>query len=82
MIRLWRGRRVDKSLQAFGLAELGKCFVDFLPGTDVLSTCSSKSSAEARFCFDILADLDRRLRVLVLGKPGQLEKLGFARLMQ
>ena len=64
------GRRDEMSLQAFGLAALGKCFVDFLPGTDVLWTCSSKSSAEARFCFDILAAFDTRLRVLACSKTG------------
>jgi hypothetical protein len=41
-------------LQAFGLAERGNCWVDCLPGMEVLCTCSSKSSAEARFRFDIL----------------------------
>ena len=69
-------------LQAFGLADCGKCFVDFLPGTDVLWTCSSKSSAEARFCFDILAVLDRRVSALTCKKTGWFEMLGFARLMQ
>ena len=35
-------------VQALGLSEGGKCFVDCWPGNAVLSTCSSKSSAEAR----------------------------------
>jgi hypothetical protein len=69
-------------LQAFGLAELGKRFVDCLPGTDVLWTCSSKSSAEARFCFDILVAFDRLPRVLVFDRPVYLQRLDFARFMQ
>jgi len=69
-------------LQAFGLAELGKRFVDCLPGTAVLWTCSSKSSAEARFCFDIFAAFDRSPSALVFDKPMYLQKLDFARFMQ
>ena len=60
------GQRDEIFLQAFGLAEFGKRLVDCLPGTDVLCTCSSKSSAEARFCFDILVAFNRCPAVLVL----------------
>ena len=70
------------SLQAFGLADWGKCFVDFLPGIDVLWTCSSKSSAEARFCFDILAAFDRWPRALALNRPGKLQIRDILCLMQ
>jgi hypothetical protein len=52
-------------LQALGLAERGNRSVDCLPGSDVLCTCSSKSSAEAKFGFDILEAFDRQLRALV-----------------
>lgn len=44
-------------LQAFGRSAGGNCFVDSWPGTAVLSTCSSKSSAEATFEDDILKGL-------------------------
>jgi hypothetical protein len=40
--------RVRLTLQAFGLAEEGKRSVDCFPGTAVLETCSSRSSAVAR----------------------------------
>lgn len=40
---------VRLDLQAFGLAERGKRSVDGFPGTAVLETCSSKSSAVALF---------------------------------
>ena len=43
---LVRGRK-GRYIQALGLSEGGKCFVDCLPGTAVLET-SSKSSADAR----------------------------------
>jgi hypothetical protein len=60
------------SLQALGLAERGNRSVDCLPGSDVLCTCSSKSSAEARLGFDILAAFGRRLRALVCIKRADL----------
>jgi hypothetical protein len=59
-------------LQALGLAERGKRSVDCLPGSDVLCTCSSKSSADARLGFDILEAFDRRLRALVCIKRADL----------
>jgi hypothetical protein len=40
---------VRLALQAFGLAERGKPSVDGFPGTAVLETCSSMSSAVALF---------------------------------
>jgi hypothetical protein len=59
-------------LQALGLAERGNRSVDCLPGSEVLCTCSSKSSAEARSGFDILDAFDRRLRALACIKRADL----------
>lgn len=46
-------------LQALGWDERGNRSVDCWPGTAVLLTCSSKSSADARFGSVILEVVDR-----------------------
>lgn len=51
----------EMNSQAFGLEDRGNRSVDCLPGTDVLSTCSSKSSAEATFWLAIMGRLARLL---------------------
>lgn len=68
--------------QAFGLAERGKRSVDCLPGMEVLCTCSSKSSAEAKFGFDIFERIGRRLSLLVCEKTVPFKLFRFIAFMQ
>lgn len=50
----------QSDVQAFGFEERGNRSMDCWPGTAVLETCSSTSSADARSGLVILEDVDRR----------------------